>query len=128
MFLTAEYLQENAPQLGSEIVDVTWTDQNGQQHQAKVNVIEMTVAEKSRFEKSYDSESEEDQFRERLVIAVSHDGERKPIFSEEHLAFLSGIGSGIVEPIIKAASKLNGSPESLEETGKNSETTSDSSS
>ena len=139
-FLTRDMLAENPPVLREEIVPVMWQDAAGAVHRAQVRVMELTVAEKTTFESqagilaaSSPNDEDVDQaarlIRQCLVIASARDESRQPIWTYDDIEYLSGLGSGLIEPIVNAASRLsNFTEKDLAELGKNSAATGDESS
>lgn len=129
MHLSKDLLQQHAPRLSEETVTVRWTDQDGQRQSAQVLVVEMTVADRTRFdqmvvEHAGESADSAEGIRQALAIICARTPDREPIWSPEDFETVSGYGSGFVEPIVNAAQRLNGvSDNDIEELAKNSSET-----
>lgn len=118
--------------LGKTQVRVLWKGQI-----RTVFVHEMSVAERTRFDKSVvalgdqvsEGEDANDFMREVLLIHTAGDEHGNRLFTFDDLPLVSGLGSGFAEPIVNAAMSLNRIGENdLEELAKNFEATSDASS
>lgn len=126
-YLSKATLAEHPPKTRSEEVTVCWLDTQGQKHIAKVTVIEMTVADRTRFDESLlqfqDGETDSGAaagVREALVIACTRGEDGLPLFSSDDARSISEYGTGLIEPIVNVAQRLNKiSSNDLEELAKN---------
>lgn len=136
-YLTRETLDANPPRLGSEEVTVRWTDDSGNLCRAKVIVVEMSVEDRSRFDRMVidyhqarlsdaeeDGEDSSEGVRQALAIACARTPERAPIWTPDDIETVSAYGSGFIEPIVNAAQRLNHVTDlDIDDLAKNSEAT-----
>lgn len=122
--LTRAALNDHPPVLRSETVTVRWTDRDGLRREAQVSVVEMSVADRTRFDEvvlklANESEDTQQGVREALAIACTRDADGRPLWTPDDAARLSGYGNAFLEPIVAVAQKLNPF-DSFEDLAKNS--------